>query len=159
MKITRRDFGKASLGAASLVALGGPAMAGPEHMIKKAIPSSGEMVPVIGLGTNRYGVGTSEAERAPLRAALERFHQLGGTVIDTAPMYRSSESVLGDLIADLGIRDDLFIATKADKEPGGEPTRQQMLDSARKLKTGTFDLMQVHNLRGWQTALSAMREW
>ncbi|MCH9693138.1 MAG: aldo/keto reductase [Gammaproteobacteria bacterium] len=159
MKISRREFSKASLGAASLMALGRPVLGGPEHMIRKVIPASGELVPVIGLGTNRYGVGTSEAERAPLREALKRFHELGGTVIDTAPMYRSSESVLGDLIADLGIRDDLFIATKADKEPGGEPTRQQMNDSAAKLKTDAFDLMQVHNLRGWQMALPAMREW
>jgi len=159
MKISRRDFGKVSLGAAALAALGGPAIAGPEHLIRKAIPATGEMVPVVGLGTNRYSVGASEAERAPLRAALQRFHELGGTVIDTAPSYRSSEAVLGDLIAELGHRDDLFLATKADKEPGGEPTRQQMLASAKRLKTGAFDLMQVHNLRGWQMALPAMREW
>ena len=102
MIINRRDFTKAGLGVASLAALGGThALAGPEHMIRKAIPSSGEMVPIVGLGTNRYGVDTSDAARAPLRAALERFHMLGGTVIDTAPGYRTSESVLGDLIAEL----------------------------------------------------------
>ena len=87
-------------------------------MIKKAIPSSGELIPIIGLGTNRYGVDESAASRAPLRAALERFHKLGGTLIDTAPQYRTSETVLGDLIADLGIRNDLFIATKTDKANG-----------------------------------------
>ena len=58
MNITRRNFSKAGLGAISLAAMGaGSALAGPEHMIRKAIPSSGEMVPVIGLGTNRFGVG------------------------------------------------------------------------------------------------------
>jgi predicted aldo/keto reductase-like oxidoreductase len=94
MKISRREFNKASLGAASLAALGaGNALAGPEHMIRKAIPSSGEMLPIVGLGTNRYGVDTSDAARAPLRAALKRFHEIGGTVIDTAPGYRTSESV------------------------------------------------------------------
>jgi aryl-alcohol dehydrogenase-like predicted oxidoreductase len=141
----------------SLAALG-PAAAGPEHMIKKAIPSSGELVPVIGLGTNRYGVDASEASRAPLRSALRRFHELGGTLIDTAPSYRTSESVLGDLIAELGLRDDLFVATKTDKSSAAE-TQVQMEDSARKLKTTTIDLMQVHNLRGWKTAFPVMREW
>jgi len=158
MKITRREFTKAGLGAASLAALG-VGHAGPEHMIRKAIPSSGEELPIIGLGTNRYGVDRSEAARAPLLAALERFHVLGGMVVDTAPMYRTSESVLGDLIADLGIRDDLFLATKADKEEGSDATAAQMEESMRRLRTDVIDLMQVHNLRGWQDALPVMREW
>lgn len=128
-------------------------------MIKRAIPSSGEKIPIIGLGTNRYGVDATQLARAPLKAALRRFHDLGGTVIDTAPMYRTSESVLGDLIADFEIRDSLFIATKADREPGGDATTLQMQDSVRKLGTDTIDLMQVHNLRGWQDALPAMRDW
>jgi aryl-alcohol dehydrogenase-like predicted oxidoreductase len=160
MKVTRRDFNKAGLGALSLAALGsGTALAGPKDLIRKVIPSSGEQVPVIGLGTNRYGVGDDAAKRAVLRAALQRFQELGGTVIDTAPMYRSSEAVLGDLIADLGIRDHLFIATKADKEPGGDATDAQMRESQRRLQTGSFDLMQVHNLRGTREALAKMREW
>ncbi len=159
MTITRREFNKASLGALSLAALGGNALAGPEHLIKKAIPSSGETVPIIGLGTNRYGVGNDVEKRAVLRAALSRFHELGGTVIDTAPMYRSSESVLGDLIADLGIRDDLFIATKTDEDGGAAATVAQMKRSQDVLKTSTIDLMQVHNLINWQEALPVLREW
>ena len=160
MKITRREFNKAGLGALSLAALGGSkVLAEPAGLIRKAVPSSGELLPVIGLGTNRYGVGDDAEKRALLRAALQRFHALGGTVIDTAPMYRSSEAVLGDLMADLGIRDDLFVATKADMEPGGEQTVAQMRESQRRLKTDTFDLMQVHNLRGTRDALARMREW
>jgi aryl-alcohol dehydrogenase-like predicted oxidoreductase len=160
MKINRRDFAKAGLGAASLVTLGGTqAVAGPEHMIRKAIPSSGEMVPIIGLGTNRYGVDTSDAARAPLKAALERFHLMGGTVIDTAPGYRTSESVLGDLMDELGIRDDLFVATKTDREGDPDGTREQLQESQVRLKTKKFDLMQVHNVRGWKEALPVMREW
>lgn len=155
--MNRREFTKASLATASLAALG-PSLADNEHLIRKAIPSSGEMVPVIGLGTNRYGVDESEAARAPLRAALHRFHNLGGTLIDTAPQYRSSETVLGDLIAELDIRDDLFVATKTDKSDAAD-TRAQMASSALKLKTQKFDLMQVHNLLGWSTALPVMREW
>jgi aryl-alcohol dehydrogenase-like predicted oxidoreductase len=160
MKITRRQFNKAGLGAISLAALGGSrVLAEPAGLIRKAIPSSGELLPVIGLGTNRYGVGDDAGKRAVLRAALQRFHALGGTVIDTAPMYRSSEAVLGDLMADLGIRDDLFVATKADVEPGGEQTVAQMRESQRRLQTDAFDLMQVHNLRGTRDALARMREW
>ncbi len=160
MPITRRDFNKAGLGAASLAALGvSNALASPEHLIKKAIPSSGEMVPVIGLGTNRYGVGDDAQKRIVLKAALSRFHQLGGTLVDTAPSYRSSEVVLGDLIADLGIRKDLFIATKTDKDGGSAATAAQMKVSQERLKTPTFDLMQVHNLINWQEALPVLREW
>ncbi len=88
MKLSRREFAKASLSAGAVLAVGGQkALAGPGDLIRKPIPSSGEEVPVIGLGTNRYGVDKSEAARAPLRAALERFNHLGGTVIDTAPGY------------------------------------------------------------------------
>ena len=159
MTVTRREFNKAGLGALSLAALGGNAFAGPEHLIRKAIPSSGEEVPIVGLGTNRYGVGDDAELRAVLRAALGRFHELGGTVIDTAPMYRSSEAVLGDLIADLGIRDDLFIATKVDKEDGGGATHAQVRESMRRLQTDTIELLQVHNLIAWQDALPVLREW
>lgn len=159
MRITRREFNKAGLGALSIAAFGGSALAGPEHMIRKAIPSSGEMVPVIGLGTNRYGVGDDTEKRAALSAALKRFHELGGTVIDTAPMYRSSETVLGDLIADLGIRNDLFIATKTDRKDGAAANVEQMQSSQQKLKTKVIDLMQVHNLINWQEALPVLKEW
>lgn len=159
MRISRRDFNKAGLGALSLAAVGAPAMGGTETLLRKPIPSSGETVPVIGLGTNRYGVGDDAAKRAVLKASLSRFHELGGTVIDTAPMYRSSEAVLGDLIADLGIRDDLFIATKVDEKEGGEATHAQVRESMRRLKTDTLDLLQVHNLIAWQEALPVLREW
>lgn len=160
MNITRREFNKIGLGVATTLGLaGGGAAAGPKPMMMKPIPSSGEMIPVIGLGTNRYGVDASAEARAPLRAALKRFAELGGTVIDTAPMYRSSESVLGDLIADLGNRDELFIATKTDREGGPTETDAQMQSSLGKLQTKTFDLMQVHNLRGWREALAVMRDW
>ena len=104
-------------------------------------------------------VDASEAARKPLREALARFHALGGTLVDTAPMYRTSESVLGDLITGLGIRDDLFIATKADKADGRAATKAQMQSSLDKLNIDTFDLMQVHNLLGWREALPLMRDW
>lgn len=159
MPITRRELLQTGVGAATLAAMGKRVLAGPEHQVRRAIPSSGEKIPIVGLGTNRYGVDESAAARAPLKTALSRFHEIGGTVIDTAPMYRTSETVLGDLIAELGIRDELFIATKADKDPGGDATAKQMEESFRRLRTDTVDLMQVHNLRGWRKALPVMREW
>ena len=74
-------------------------------------------------------------------------------------MYGKSEAVLGDLIEELGIRDDLFVATKADEEPAGDRTDAQMRRSQEALRVKTFDLMQVHNLRGTREALAKMREW
>jgi aryl-alcohol dehydrogenase-like predicted oxidoreductase len=160
MRLTRREFTQAGLSAGAFLAIGGQAVvAAPDDLIRKAVPSTGEMIPVIGLGTNRYGVNESAAARASLRAALERFHGLGGTLIDTAPMYRSSERVLGELMSELGIRNDMFIATKVDRTGGRDDSDAQMNDSTAKLKTKTFDLMQVHNLRGWKASLLLMREW
>ena len=159
MKITRRRFNKTAIAAGTLLAAGGPAvLAGSAGVIKRPIPSTGEMMPIIGLGTNRYGVGESADERAPLREALARFHEWGGTLMDTAPSYRTSESVLGDLMGELGIRDELFVASKVDKENPAE-VDSQMADSQRKLQTESFELMQVHNVRYWQTSLPVLREW
>ena len=157
MDINRREFGKTALGVAAALAFGtGRAEAG--EIIRKAIPSTGEQIPVVGLGTNRYGVGDSAEARAPLRAALQRFTELGGTVIDTAPAYRDSEVVLGDLIADLGIRGKLFLATKVDR---GSRTASdtRMRESLARLKAQTIDLMQVHNLQGWHETLPLLRDW
>ena len=153
----RRTFTLSALGAAALgsMRLSGAASS---DVAKRAIPSTGEEIPIIGLGTNRYGVGGSEAERAPLRESLERFRAWGGGMIDTAPMYRTSESVLGDLIDQVGMRKDVFLATKVDKN-SAESARTQMLSSLEKLKSGTVDLMQIHNLRGWQTSLPLLNEW
>ena len=158
-RLTRREFTKFGLGSAVLAATGGlPAAAVANDLIKRAIPSSGEALPVIGLGTNRYGVGDDTAAREPLRASLARFAELGGTLIDTAPSYRSSEAVLGNLIAELDIRDQLFVATKIDRETAAE-SEAQMRASLGRLKVDHFDLMQIHNLRGWRENLPVLNEW
>lgn len=149
-KLTRREFNKLGLGLGTIAVLGGPpAMADNHGLIKRPIPSSGEMMPIIGLGTNRYGVGYSAEEREPLVASLKRFHALGGTCIDTAPSYRTSEAVLGDLMADLEIRGDMFVATKIDRENHKE-SGPQMKASLQRLRIEQFDLVQVHNLKNWE---------
>ena len=159
MKISRREFSKTAFAAGALLVGGGPAaFAGSAGVIRRPIPSTGEMIPIIGLGTNRYGVGGSEEARAPLKEALARFHEWGGTVIDTAPSYRTSESVLGDLMAELSMRDDMFVATKVDKEDPGD-IDGQIRDSQSKLRTESFELIQVHNVRYWQTSLPVLRDW
>ena len=158
-RISRRSFTKTTLAACGLIAAGGPAaLAGPAVIIQRRIPSTGEAIPIMGIGTNRYGVGDAEDARAPLREALARFHELGGRVIDTAPSYRSSEMVLGDLMGDLGIRDDVFIATKVDRDGGREDSLAQLDESARRLQRPGIDLMQVHNLRDWENNIPLLQE-
>ena len=158
-RISRRTFAKMTLAAAGLIAAAGPeALAAPATIIRRRIPSSGELIPIMGLGTNRYGVGDSAEARAPLREALARFRDRGGTVIDTAPGYRTSESVLGDLLSELGMHDDVFMATKVDRESGRDDSLAQMRDSADRLQTDTIDLMQVHSLRDWENNLPLLQE-
>jgi aryl-alcohol dehydrogenase-like predicted oxidoreductase len=148
-----------ALAACGLIAAAGPeALAAPATIIRRRIPSSGELIPIMGLGTNRYGVGDSAEARAPLREALARFRDRGGTVIDTAPGYRTSESVLGDLLSELGMHDDVFMATKVDRESGRDDSLAQMRDSADRLQTDTIDLMQVHSLRDWENNLPLLQE-
>ncbi len=159
MSISRRNFNKAAIGASALFALGPRHLiAADETLLSRSIPSTGETIPIVGVGTNRYGVGADDELRAPLRAALQTFHDLGGTVIDTAPGYRSSEVVLGELMSDLNINNDLFVATKVDVE-GAEACAERMQGSLARLNSTSMDLMQVHNFIGWEEALPVMQEW
>lgn len=129
-----------------------------QALITKPIPSSGQAIPVIGLGTNAYGVTTLE-ERAPLREVIARLAQVPGSIIDTAPSYRNSEEVLGELIAELGVRDQLFIATKVTAQDNDlDEGRRQIENSFNLLKTDVIDLIQVHNLRGAEVLLPYLAE-
>lgn len=134
------------------------AHAGKESVMRRPIPSSGEMIPIIGLGTNRFGVGDSADARAPLRDALNAFYDWGGGLVDTAPMYGSSEAVLGDLIADLDIADRIFMATKTDRDHA-DATIAQARVSEERLNDDSIDLLQIHNLRGWQHTIPLLNEW
>lgn len=128
-------------------------------LIKRAIPVSGEQIPVIGMGTSgSFEVGDSAAERDPLREALKRFVAAGATVIDTAPTYGTAEDVLGALLAESGARGKLFLATKLSGVSGRDEGMAQFNDSLRRLKTDKVELLQVHNLRDTETQLALARE-
>lgn len=157
--LSRRAWLRLMTAAAGLMGSGGGrAMAAPA-LLQRPIPSTGESIPAIGLGTWRtFDVGASPAEREPLREVLRRFVALGGRVIDSSPMYGAAERVVGDLAADLGIHDALFLATKV-WTSGREAGVAQMERSLQRLRTRRLDLMQVHNLVDWQTHLRTLREW
>jgi diketogulonate reductase-like aldo/keto reductase len=116
------------------------------RQITRKIPSSGEELPAIGLGTWQvFDAGSSAAARAPLREVLAAFAKAGGKVVDSSPMYGSAESVAGDLVAELGLRERLFIATKVWTRGRAEGIAE-MERSFQRLRVTTMDLMQIHNL-------------
>ena len=128
-------------------------------MHTRPIPASGERLPVIGLGTwQSFDVGNDPAARAPLRELLSLFAAAGARVIDSSPMYGTSESVVGDLVAELGIRDRLFFATKVWTHGRDEGIRQ-MEQSLRRMRVERMDLMQVHNLADVATHARTLAEW
>ena len=127
-------------------------------MITRPIPSTGEAMPVVGLGTwPVFDVGTDDAARQPLREVVKALVAGGGKMIDTSPMYGRSEGVVGDIVAELGMRKEVFLATKV-WISGRERGIEQMARSAQLLKSPVIDLMQVHNLVDWRTQLATMRE-
>jgi diketogulonate reductase-like aldo/keto reductase len=126
---------------------------------ERTIPSSGETIPVIGLGTSQtFDVGPAAADRSKVKEVLRLFVEYGGTMIDTSPMYGRAERVVGDLSEELGNQDDLFLATKVWTRGRNEGI-QQMEESMRLLKTNQIDLMQVHNLVDTQTHLKTLQDW
>ena len=126
-------------------------------MITRPIPSSGEAMPVIGLGTSQvFDVGGGGAERQSLREVLRLFLEAGGKIIDTSPMYGRAEAVTGDLVAEAGVRPRVFLATKV-WTSGREPGVAQMRRSAELMKSPILDLIQIHNLVDWRTHLATLR--
>jgi aryl-alcohol dehydrogenase-like predicted oxidoreductase len=152
VNITRRE----ALALLAASAAAAPAFGKTSSMLTRPIPSSQEQLPVIGLGTwQTFDVGSSAAERAPLRDVLSLFVQLGGRLVDSSPMYGRSESVLGDLAMQLTLHEKLFLATKV-WTSGRKAGIAQMEDSERKLR-GRVDLMQIHNLLDADTHLETLR--
>jgi aryl-alcohol dehydrogenase-like predicted oxidoreductase len=122
--------------------------------LRRAIPKTGETLPAVGLGTWQ---GLSRAQLDVARGIIARFIDLGGTVIDTAPMYGDAESAIGDVVRALDVRDRLFLATKV-LSTGREAGRDQMRSSFDYLDVTRLDLMQVHNLVDWPTQLETLTE-
>ena len=159
---SRRDMLKISAGAGAGLALGNWSVFAQNSqssgLIQRAIPSSGERLPLVGIGTaRRYNVGTSAEERAPLKEVLKRLPELGGKLIDTAPSYGTAETVVGDLVHDIGNRDRLFIATKVRKQDLAD-AKKEIEQSFEILHTDKIDLIQVHNLVGLDDVLPVLRE-
>ena len=128
-------------------------------MLMRAIPSSGEMIPVIGLGTwQAFDIGAAGTERAPRREVIQRFLAQGGRVIDSSPMYGAAESVVGELAAELGVVDQLWVATKV-WTTGRDAGVAQMERSLTLLRKRPLDLIQIHNLVDWRTHLATLRQW
>ena len=135
------------------------ALAAAGRMNTRPIPSSGEAMPMVGVGTARvFNVSLDGETRARLKKVLEVMLGAGGTILDTSPMYGASEEVSGTLMAEMKARDKIFIATKVWTR-GREDGIAQMRRSMRRLHTDKIELMQVHNLVDWKTQLKTLREW
>ncbi len=158
MKITRREIIRLGTGAVMLGGLG-PLLASPGGaMLKTRIPSSGQEVPSVGIGTVRFRGEPGSAEVQRLGETLAAFHSQGGRLLDTSPNYGNSEDVLGRLMREQGIRDEMFVATKVDREEH-EAGKRRMESSFELLGGDQIDLMQVHNLRGTDVELETMQAW
>jgi aryl-alcohol dehydrogenase-like predicted oxidoreductase len=137
----------------------GHAQAEKDRGVQRTIPSSGEKLPVVGLGTWQvFDVGPGATERQPLEEVLSRFVALGGRVIDSSPMYGRAEQVIGDIAAKAGIHPSLFLATKVWTTGKAEGIASMERSMAR-LQSKRVDLMQVHNLVDARTHLTTLREW
>jgi aryl-alcohol dehydrogenase-like predicted oxidoreductase len=133
----------------------------PSEILKRAIPSTGEQLPVVGLGTWQAFMPTDPTDAnalTPLEEVLKTFFDLGGRVVDTAPAYGHAEQVVGALAKKFGITNDLFIATKV-SAGGNDQATQQMNNSLAKLNRQRIDLMQIHNLADATNNLALLRDW
>jgi aryl-alcohol dehydrogenase-like predicted oxidoreductase len=161
MNTSRRSVIKAGLGlGATLLFPKKGLLAQSQPLIQKKIPSSGETIPIIGIGTaRRYENIKSDGEKAPLRETIRQFQSLGGKIIDSSPSYGTAEAVVGELIDGLKARDSLFLATKVSLRKGGrEEGVKQIEQSFKRLRTDKIDLLAVHNLLDTDTQLRTLRE-
>lgn len=151
MPTTRREI---LIGMASAAALS-PALAAPSPVMK-AIPSTGERLPAIGMGSwLTFDVGGDSAAIAQRTEVLRKFFAMGGAVIDSSPMYGSSQEVIGAGLTKLGRPGELFAADKV-WTPGGEAGPAQIDRTRRRWSVDRFDLLQVHNLVNWRQHLETL---
>jgi aryl-alcohol dehydrogenase-like predicted oxidoreductase len=159
---SRRDVLRSGFATGLALALPGAAAAAAANeggpLITKAIPSTGEKLPAVGLGTDQFRA----SERTAIQTEIQRMHEMGGTVIDTAAAYGDSEQLIGEALAALGIRDRMFLATKLSVNEAGTSTQageESFARSLARLKTSRIDLLQVHNLEGVEAMVPVMQRW
>lgn len=156
--VSRREFLVGSVAAVGMASGASSASQQGSSLIQRRIPSSGESIPVIGLGTSGpFEVGIDTKERDPLSAVLTGFFAAGATMIDTSPMYSSAEAVLGDLLTP-DMQSKAFIATKVWTR-GEREGLAQMTRSMELLRRKKVELMQVHNLLDFDVHLKTLRRW
>jgi len=151
--MTRREFALLA-GAVGTAALAPRASAQSASLIERAIPSSGELLPAVGLGTAYVFNSNDEATRQKAAAVLQALSANGGRLIDTASTYGDAESVLGEVITAGGQRAKLFIATKLES-----PNAAELKRSLARLETARLDLLQLHNVREAQQSLGEFKDW
>jgi len=159
-EISRRHFLQTSGVASLMVSLApGFTLAAESTVIRKTIPSSGERLAVIGLGTSRtFDVDSNNAVATPLMEVMQAFFDNGGQLIDSSPMYGSAEAVTGALVKQAKNKQDIFTATKVWTN-GRREGIEQMERSMQRLGVEQIDLMQIHNLRDWQTHIDTLLDW
>jgi aryl-alcohol dehydrogenase-like predicted oxidoreductase len=158
---SRRDFLRGCAAAVAAAALPAPLLAGEKSpaaaLLTRAIPSTGERLPVVGLGTNAYGV-TDAAEIAKRQAVVARMVELGAKVIDTARAYGDSELVVGQIVQELKARDRVFLATKTPIQGELADPTEIVAETFRRLGTDTVDLLQIHNMHGTAELMPTLRK-
>lgn len=131
----------------------------PTPIATRAIPASGELLPILGIGTwQAFDVNPMDPARKSLTDVLQQLWSLGGTVVDTSPMYGRAESVIGNLSTAAGLNEKFFMATKVWTRGEKEGIRQ-MENSMSLLRRTVIDLMQIHNLVDWKSHLKTLYKW
>ncbi len=159
-KYTRREASKL-MGAALIGASVVPSLSSfsVEGIRKRKILSSGEDLPVVGLGTwQTFDAGENDPEREQLLEVLLKMKAQGGTMIDSSPMYGRSEQVVGDLTVRSGFQEHFFYATKV-WTSGRQAGIEQMRTSMKQMRRKSMDLMQIHNLVDWETHVKTLKAW
>jgi aryl-alcohol dehydrogenase-like predicted oxidoreductase len=151
-RLTRREFG--TLVAATLLTRASSAQVQDTPPLTRAIPSTGERVPLVGLGTASVFDSDSKATQSAAADVVRTLVNAGGRLIDTASTYGDAEIVLGNVMAAAGLRDKIFIATKLES-----PDAEELKRSFARLKTNKLDLLQLHNVRDRQQSLAQFKAW
>ncbi len=160
MTFSRRNLIKAGMvaGLSSSTTHWNSLLAQGNQLNMTTIPSSGQRLPSIGIGCRNFRGPENPQQANEFRDTFATFHRLGGKIVDTSPNYGNSEEVIGNIMNNLGVRNDLWIATKVDRQSSQDGI-DRMESSFERLGGDNFDLMQVHNLRGTDVQLETMGAW